>query len=282
MLRDQYEEHSERDLLWASLATYHFQRTIIPLHWHREVELILPQWSGALELEGQLCPFEAGELLCVNKGVLHRTREPIRADLLVLDLGILLSPLLRQEEGLFLNRLEEGTLTFPFRLEKDCPCYERIVQAFRQCVQLLDEKSPGWELPMQRELLTLLSGYQDSGLLVETGSQNRNPQAEAVKDSIAYMRSHFREALTLQQLAEQAALSPSHYIRVFRRCTGQTPFAFLNDLRMEEAARCLEQAMTVSETAQRVGVPNLSHFIRLFRKRFGHTPKQYQLEQLRR
>ena len=281
MLRDQYEEHSERDLLWAPLATYHFQRTIIPLHWHREVELILPQCSGRLELEGQFCPFEAGELLCVNKGILHRTREPIRADLLVLDLRILLSPLLRQEEGLFLNRLEEGTLTFPFRVGKNHSGYQDILAAFWQCVKLLDEKSPGWELPMQKGLLTLLGCYQDNGLLVETG-QSRNPQAEAVKSSIAYMRAHFSSDLTLQQLAEQAALSPSHYIRVFRRCTGQTPFAFLNDLRMEEAARYLEQAMTVSETAQRVGVPNLSYFIRLFRKRFGRTPKQYQLEQTQR
>ncbi|MGI6254523.1 MAG: helix-turn-helix domain-containing protein [Acutalibacter sp.] len=279
MLRDQYEEHSERDLLWAPLATYHFQRTIIPLHWHREVELILPQCASSLELEGKLWPFQPGELLCINKGVLHRTREPIRADLLVLDLRILLSPLLRQEEGLFLNRLEEGTLTFPFRVEQSCPGYGEMVQAFRRCVTLLDDKSPGWELPMQRELMTLLGGYQENGLLVEAGLQTRNPQAEAVKGSIAYMRAHFSRELTLQQLAEQAALSPSHYIRVFRRCTGQTPFAFLNDLRMEEAARCLEQAMTVSETAQRVGVPNLSYFIRLFRKRFGRTPKQYQLEQ---
>ncbi len=121
MLRDQYEEHSERDLLWASLATYHFQRTIIPLHWHREVELILPQWSGALELEGQLCPFEAGELLCVNKGVLHRTREPIRADLLVLDLGILLSPPASSGGGTVPKPAGGGHLDLPLPPGKGLP-----------------------------------------------------------------------------------------------------------------------------------------------------------------
>ena len=63
---------------------------------------------------------------------------------------------------------------------------------------------------------------------------------------------------------------------MFRRYTGQTPFAFLSDLRLREAAHCLEQGMTVSETAS-TWAGNLSYFIRLFRQRYGQTPKQYQL-----
>ena len=105
LLREQYQEHSERDYLSVPLATYHFEQVTIPLHWHREVELILPQEAGELELEGQLHPYGPQELLCVNQGVLHRTWAPIPlADLLVVDLDSLLSPLLRQEGGSFLTR----------------------------------------------------------------------------------------------------------------------------------------------------------------------------------
>ena len=83
LLREQYQEHSERDYLSVPLATYHFEQVTIPLHWHREVELILPQEAGELELEGQLHPYGPQELLCVNQGVLHRTWAPIPlADLL--------------------------------------------------------------------------------------------------------------------------------------------------------------------------------------------------------
>lgn len=106
LLREQYQEHSERDYLSVPLATYHFEQVTIPLHWHREVELILPQEAGELELEGQLHPYGPQELLCVNQGVLHRTWAPIPlADLLVVDLDSLLSPLLRQDGGSFLTRL---------------------------------------------------------------------------------------------------------------------------------------------------------------------------------
>ena len=63
LLREQYQEHSERDYLSVPLATYHFEQVTIPLHWHREVELILPQEAGELELEGQLHPYGPQELL---------------------------------------------------------------------------------------------------------------------------------------------------------------------------------------------------------------------------
>lgn len=136
---------------------------------------------------------------------------------------------------------------------------------------------PGWELPVQLELLKLLETYHSHGLLVERGPRASEPHTQAVKESIAYMRRNLDQELSLERLADQAALSPSHYIRVFRRYTGQTPFAFLSDLRLREAAHCLEQGMTVSETALHVGLGNLSYFIRLFRQRYGQTPKQYQL-----
>ena len=127
LLREQYQEHSERDYLSVPLATYHFEQVTIPLHWHREVELILPQEAGELELEGQLHPYGPQELLCVNQGVLHRTWAPIPlADLLVVDLDSLLSPLLRQEGGSFLTRLAEGSVVFPLGVGRDTPAYGEL------------------------------------------------------------------------------------------------------------------------------------------------------------
>lgn len=281
-LREQYEEHSERDFLPTPLATYHFETVVVPLHWHREVEWMYTQKGGLIEIEGQNYQYEPGDVVCVNRELLHRTTQEnpvLLADLLVLDLNILVSPLLGQERGLFLNRLNEGSLLFPLRLGKGAPGHSEIVRAFEKCVSLIRAKESGWEFSLERELLTMLEAYWQNGHLLETKTFPSNAQTQAVKESIAFMGRSLGQDLTLRQLADQAALSPSHYIRVFRRYTGQTPFAFLNDLRIEEAARCLRQDMTVSETAQRVGVPNLSYFIRLFREKYGKTPKQYQLEQ---
>ena len=186
LLREQYQEHSERDYLSVPLATYHFEQVTIPLHWHREVELILPQEAGELELEGQLHPYGPQELLCVNQGVLHRTWAPIPlADLLVVDLDSLLSPLLRQEGGSFLTRLAEGSLVFPLGVGRDTPAYRELAASFRACVGLVREKPPGWELPVQLELLKLLETYHSHGLLVERGGGTwSRAEVDACKENI--------------------------------------------------------------------------------------------------
>lgn len=281
VVREQYEEHSERDQQAVPLATYHFDQVIIPLHWHRELELILTQTPGVIELEGESYPYEAGDLLCVNKGVLHRTQEPMGiADLLVFDLRILFSPLISQNLSTFWNRLEDGSLLFPYRFGQEEPFYTPVAHSLQNAIQLVREQPENWELQLQMELLSFLENFWKSGRMQEASLRPYSSQTAAVKESITYMKRWYGQEITIGQLAEQAALSPSHYIRVFRRYTGQTPFAFLNDIRLEEAASCLRRGMTVTETAMQTGIPNISYFIRLFRSKFGQTPKQYQISQL--
>ena len=141
--------------------------------------------------------------------MLHRTWAPIPlADLLVVDLDSLLSPLLRQEGGSFLTRLAEGSLVFPLGVGRDTPAYGELAASFRACVGLVREKLPGWELPVQLELLKLLEAYHSHGLLVERGPRASEPHTQAVKESIAYMRRNLDQELSLERLADQAALSP--------------------------------------------------------------------------
>ena len=155
--RQQYEEHSERDFLAVPLASYHFDEVLIPLHWHRELELILTETAGSIELEGQSCPYSAGDILCINKGILHRTSEPMgKADLLVFDLRILLSPLLEQDASLFLNQLEKGSLLLPVRIGRSEAGYSDLSQGLMDCISCIGTKEPGWELRIQTGLLHLL------------------------------------------------------------------------------------------------------------------------------
>lgn len=282
ILREQYEEHSERDFLAVPLAAYHFENVLIPLHWHRELELILTGASGVMELEGERKSYHAGDILCINKGLLHRTTEPmIQADLLVFDLSILLSPLIRQEPVLFLNQLETGALLFPFRFPASGKGYAEAAEALKRCFRLMDTKPEGWEWKMQTALLNLLEFFWENHLLVKASPHIYSPHASEIKESILFMKREPGQALSISQLAHQAALSPSHYIRVFRHYTGVTPIVFLNGLRLEKAAEFLRQGATVTEAALQVGIPNISYFIRIFRDKYALTPKQYQLQQSR-
>lgn len=282
MSREQYEEHSERDQQTVPLAVYHFENVKIPLHWHRELELIQTFASGTIELEGERHFYREGDILCVNKEMLHRTQEPMeRAELLVFDLRILLSPLMQQDASLFLNRLEAGGLLLPVRIGREHRFYPEIWDCLEKAIDLVREKADGWELQFQIQMLQMMEWFQKGEYLQENKVRSHSLNVYAVKESINFMKQHYGRQLTIKQLAEQAALSPAHYIRVFQRCTGQTPFVFLNEIRLHEAAVCLRRGMTVTETAMEVGIPNISYFIRLFRMKFAQTPKQYQLSHTR-
>lgn len=133
LIRQAYEEDSERRQLALPLAVYHLDDAVIPLHWHRELEFWLAGDRGVLEVEGKALAYQPGDLLFVNQQMLHRTPAAIRAvDILVFDLRILLSPLLSQSDTLFLNRLETGALLLPGRIGPDSPLYAPLASGLTE------------------------------------------------------------------------------------------------------------------------------------------------------
>ena len=73
-----------------------------------------------------------------------------------------------------------------------------------------------------------------------------------------------------------------HVSRTMKSCTGQTPVQYINDLRMNHAARALTGSNEpLAEIADEIGLPNLSHFHKTFRARFGVTPAQYRADRQR-
>lgn len=279
MIREDYEENSERRDLPLPLAYYHVEDSAISLHWHRELEFWWVQGDGVLEVEGNPLAYQSGDLLFLNRQLLHRTPAPLKsAEILVFDLPILLSPLLRQDENCFLNRLDAGELLLPSRIGPKSPLYAPLLSRFIVCCRCAQERLPGWEWRLQGSLLEMLDLFREKEALIPAPGLPSGAQHKIIMDSILWMRRNFAQEVTLPMLAGRAALSPSHYLRLFRRYTGQTPFAFLQDIRLAQAAVLLRQGQSVTETALQVGIPNVSYFIRRFRARYGRTPKQYQLE----
>ena len=74
----------------------------------------------------------------------------------------------------------------------------------------------------------------------------------------------------------QTGKSHAHVSREMRKHLGLTPSDYINERRMEAAARILiTDDDNVSDIAANCGVPNMSHFHKLFRAAHGLTPLQY-------
>lgn len=104
-------------------------------------------------------------------------------------------------------------------------------------------------------------------------------QAESknsIEESIQYIRRNFNESLSINMLAEIAALSPYYYAHCFKAETGFSPMEYVTNTRLEHAK--IELARTqkpIEEIADMIGYSSSSSFINMFTKKVGRSPKQY-------
>lgn len=104
---------------------------------------------------------------------------------------------------------------------------------------------------------------------------------EDVKDNrihqtITYIRKHIDSTMDIDMLADMSCMSKDHFIRVFKRETGETPNAYITKRRLEKAELALITTdLPVKDIAKMLGYDDCSYFNRLFRKNAGVTPQQY-------
>lgn len=98
---------------------------------------------------------------------------------------------------------------------------------------------------------------------------------EEIEKSCAFMEQHFREHICLDQICNCAGLSKSTLLRAFTRTKGITPYCYLENIRIGEAKKLLEQGVTSANAALQTGISDQSHFTNYFRNFIGLTPAAY-------
>ncbi len=102
-----------------------------------------------------------------------------------------------------------------------------------------------------------------------------------ISQAIDAIREGFSGKLSIGDLSERAHMSKYHFLRVFKECTGQTPYEFLLLHRIGEARRLLQKSdMPVSEIAGLCGFSDTSNFIRCFRRTCGTTPGAFRKDRI--
>ena len=94
-----------------------------------------------------------------------------------------------------------------------------------------------------------------------------------------FMRMDLSAAVRLEEVAAMLGLSPAHFSRAFKACTGLSPHQWRLNERLEHARRALSQSRhTVGEVALLTGFSDQAHFTRVFRRVYGTTPAAWRRE----
>lgn len=93
------------------------------------------------------------------------------------------------------------------------------------------------------------------------------------------IEARYDQPITVQWLADQMGLERCYFSKVFKEKTGETPAAYLAEVRVRKACILLKESNEpVAAVAAAVG-QDARNFARSFKKVTGKTPRQYILEQ---
>ncbi|MEM7707491.1 MAG: helix-turn-helix transcriptional regulator [Pseudomonadota bacterium] len=83
-------------------------------------------------------------------------------------------------------------------------------------------------------------------------------------------------ALSIDEIASDAALSRYHFIRQFKAVFGETPVQYRTRMRLDCAKRLLvEENHSITDICMMVGFSSLGSFSALFSQRFGRPPSAF-------
>ncbi len=98
----------------------------------------------------------------------------------------------------------------------------------------------------------------------------------AVHQAIQYIRAHYDERITLENVAGKVYLSPAYFSRIFSKATGEAFSVYLNRVRIEKSKELLINTKAkLTDIALSVGYGDQSYFCRVFRRIVGISPMQY-------
>jgi transcriptional regulator GlxA family with amidase domain len=99
---------------------------------------------------------------------------------------------------------------------------------------------------------------------------------EIVKEAQDYIESNVRKKISIKQLVSRFALSRRQFDRRFIKATGNTPFEYMQRVKVEAAKKLLEVGRkTVSEVMYEVGYSDASAFRRVFKEVTSLSPVEY-------
>lgn len=166
------------------------------------------------------------------------------------------------------------TNDFKAKLHLNTNQLNELMPILKLMKKVQSEKVPGYkkaaEYVFKLLVISLCSYYSETDIL-------RSKELLKISKAIIFMEKSYKNKITLNILASKAKLTIPTFRRAFKRVTGCSPIDYLIRLRVEEAAKLMNEnnKIKVIDAALACGFENSSYFTRKFKQIMEITPVNY-------
>lgn len=251
-------------------------------HWHNGLELSFAI-TGPVEFYTgeERTQLQSGDALFINQGVIHRFASGSGA----VVVNYIFSPEFIANPGSQIHTkyvLPVLLSSLPYeRIEGGNAQGQVILKNLIRMQNELEIQADAWELRVKNcvlnawdELYRMLRDRLACGYPNRTKSESRT--YARIRRMLNYIHGHYREELSLDQIAAAADISKSEALRCFKAGLHTTPAAYLTEYRLGCAKDLLQNGgYTVQQVALECGFDNSSYFCKVFKKYLGISPLEF-------
>ena len=243
-------------------------------HDHSAVEILLTlEGMVTYTIEDKIYQVRKGEILIVPPDTLHS---------LTMGEGSSRYLFLFESDAIMTMRdIKSMAMYFhkPFHLRDGSDAHVRIRELLLRAREAYEKRELMWNTMcyscILRVYATLGQRYL-SGIRPRTEDNLRNMDSEVITAVMTYINNHYREELSLEDVARFAGFSRYYFSRSFKKQTGYSFKDYLCQKRLQVAVELLIGTDTaMKDIALQSGFGSVATFNRVFREKKGCTPTQY-------
>lgn len=258
-----------------------------PLHFHPELELtFIIEGKGTRFIGYHVDSFLPGDLVLVGSNLPHCWKNDaeyysknsnIKAHAIVVQFKEYFagSAFFELPELLTIKKLIQNS-------KRGIKIYGKTKQVIKEKLKTLTKQSGIGRITSLLDILEVMALSTEKTYLTEMDSHRLIPpiQMKRLNDIYQYTLDHFKDNISLDEIAHVANMTPNAFCRLFKSHNRKTYVQFINEIRIANACKLLrDTSNSITQIAYESGFNNLAHFNRVFKKHKKIVPFSYRKKQ---
>lgn len=251
------------------------------LHFHNCIEIGLCETdSGIMEFMNTSAEFKAGDVTIVGSDIPHTTYSSkgtaSKWSYIFININDLLGPYFS------IDLIADNSLThkllhnfYAILSQEKYPDIHNITVELVNCLTRKELNfqfiARGLVFALFLKMINIVSEDSKS-----SSSSSSHDDYLVIAPALDYIREHYMNEFTVDTLADECHMSPTHFRRNFTQIMGQGPLSYLNDIRIQNADVLLRTTeMSILDISESVGFNSVSSFNRHFSELYGMPPLKW-------